>query len=127
MNHWNRRLTLAAALASLATPVLAADPAPDCTVCKDPTWPTLANPMPPIALHADEGAPRSAGSPGGVAPWLAVNYRSPGVGVSAAGDAAGTVYADPTWPQMKAPAVGMAAATPAAAPARAAYRANPPA
>jgi hypothetical protein len=125
VNPWNRRIALAAALAALATPALAADPAPDCTVCSDPTWPTLTNPMPAIPLYA-EAAPSNASSPGGVAPWLAASYRSPGVGVAAADGAAGTVYSDPTWPQMKAPAAGMAAAaTPAPVPAKAAAPAKP--
>ena len=51
MNHWNRRIALAAVLAAFSAPALAADPARDCTVCSDPTWPNLDNLMPGIGLN----------------------------------------------------------------------------
>jgi hypothetical protein len=63
------RIALAAALAMLSLPTLA-DDAPTCSVCGDPTWPTLENPAPPVVLHAD-------GS-----------------------DAASPRRADPTWPEL---------------------------
>jgi hypothetical protein len=116
LNSWNRRIALAAVLAAFSAPALAADPAKDCTVCSDPTWPSLENLMPGIGLN---GPAEARKSPGGVAPWLAANYQSPGVGVAASEGSSGNVYSDPTWPQMRAPAAGMAAsqpATPAAAP-----------
>jgi hypothetical protein len=118
VNHWNRRIALAAVLAAFSAPALAADPAKDCTVCSDPTWPNLDNLMPGIGLNGPAETGKRP-SPGGVAPWLAANYQSPGVGVAASDVATGSVYSDPTWPQMRAPAAGMAAsqpATPAPAP-----------
>ncbi len=82
MNHWNRRIALAAVLAAFSAPALAADPAKDCTVCSDPTWPNLDNLMPGIGLNGPAETGKRP-SPGGVAPWLAANYQSPGVGVAA--------------------------------------------
>ena len=118
MNHWNRRIALAAVLAAFSAPALAADPGRDCTVCSDPTWPNLDNLMPGIGLNGPAETGKRA-SPGGVAPWLAANYQSPGVGVAASDVTGSSVYSDPTWPQTRAPAAGMAAsqpATPAPAP-----------
>lgn len=118
MNHWNRRIALAAVLAAFSAPALAADPAKDCTVCSDPTWPNLDNLMPGIGLDGPAETGKRP-SPGGVAPWLAASYQSPGVGVAASDVSSSSVYSDPTWPQLRAPAAGMAAsqpATPAPAP-----------
>jgi hypothetical protein len=112
------RIAVAALLAALAVPALAADPAQDCTVCRDPMWPTLVQPMPGIPLDQ----PAEAAGPTGIqtnATRHTVASRSNGIGVAASAVARGSVYADPLWPQAQAAAGGMgapAAATPARAP-----------
>ncbi len=108
----NIRLAVAALAVSLAVPALA-DPAQDCTVCRDPMWPTLENPMPPIPLYA---APSPVG-PSGIAKTntaYTADARSNGVGVSAEAVAGTSAYSDPLWPQVKSIPAGMAAVSPAA-------------
>jgi hypothetical protein len=55
MSTTKRRLALAALLAALSTPALAADDAV-CSVCGDPTFPALENPAPALTLRAQGGA-----------------------------------------------------------------------
>ncbi len=112
----NRSLRTAAAslLAALALPAAAA-PATDCTVCRDPMWPPLENPMPGIALDVPP-APADTTALKVNATAATTPVRSNGVGAAAATNARGTVYADPTWPQIAAPAQGLAASVPATAP-----------
>jgi hypothetical protein len=127
MNLRNR--IAAAALASLvAVPVLAAEPA--CTVCGDPTWPTLTNPMPGMPVHAGPTTPDRTAI-GGRQAWQGGPTTSTGVGASAKASASGTVYADPTWPTLANPPAGMGenrpsgdapAARPAPAPTHVAAR-----
>jgi hypothetical protein len=115
MNRWNRNIVMAAVLAAFSAPALAADPAPaqDCTVCRDPLWPTHTNLMPGIPLDVSTQA-TDPSAISGDATWLVASNRSPGVGVAATGTARGTVYSDPTWPQNENPAAGMAASQPSA-------------
>jgi len=123
VNHWNRRIALAAVLAAFSAPAFAADPAKDCTVCRDPLWPNLDNLMPAIPLNGPAVTNDAvAASSSGDSAWLVANYRSPGVGAAAAGSKRGTVYADPTWPTSTAAADGVGVSGPSApvAPPRAA-------
>jgi hypothetical protein len=121
--NWNSRIAVAAVLASLSAPALAAEPVQDCTVCNDPTWPKLESPMPGIALNVPaETGDRSAIQ--GDATWLEASNRSAGVGAPASDSARGGVYSDPTWPQLRAPASGIATSVPVTTPA-AAPRAAP--
>jgi hypothetical protein len=113
MNRWNRNIVMAAVLAAFSAPALAADAAQDCTVCRDPLWPTLANLMPGIPLDAPAAAGNGSAVPGDTT-WLVASNRSPGVGVAASASARGTVYSDPSWPQNGNPAAGMAASQPSA-------------
>jgi hypothetical protein len=77
MNLRNR--IAAAALASLvAVPVLAAEPA--CTVCGDPTWPTLTNPMPGMPVYVGPTT-RDNTAVGGKHAWQGGPTTSTGVGV----------------------------------------------
>ncbi len=120
----NVRLAVATLAVSLAAPALA-DPAQDCTVCRDPMWPTLTNPMPPIPLDA---APSAVG-PSGIAKTntaYTVDARSNGVGVAATAASATEVYSDPLWPQVKTVPAGIAAAAPAAPAAKPARAASAP-
>jgi hypothetical protein len=120
------RIRLAAVTAALlaASPSLAVDPAQDCTVCRDPMWPPLLDPMPGIPLDAPATEDRT-GIPGD-ATWQVASQRSPGVGVAAAGAGAG-VYSDPTWPTLVRPAAGIAASAPADAAPLAPVKSAPPA
>jgi hypothetical protein len=96
---------VAAAFASLvAIPALAAEPA--CTVCGDPTWPTLTNPMPGMPIDAASTVPDRTAI-GGKQAWQGGPTTSTGVGVGTRASAAGTVYADPTWPTLPNPPAGM--------------------
>lgn len=110
------RLAVATIAVSLAAPALA-EPSTTCTVCRDPMWPTLENPMPPIPLHA---APSAVG-PSAIAKTntaYTADARANGVGVAAEAVAEHSTYADPLWPQVKSVPAGIAAASPApAAPA----------
>lgn len=113
MSNWNRRIAVASVLACLAAPALAAEPAQDCTVCRDPMWPTLENPMPGVALHM----PAQAGDPTGIqvnATRQVVPSRSNGVGVAAVAVASGSVYTDPMWPTVQTASAGIGAPNPAA-------------
>ncbi len=124
-----RKQLVAAALASLvAAPALAAEPT--CTVCNDPTWPTLTNPMPGMPVYAAPTAPDRTAI-GGKQAWQGGATTSTGMGASAQAGAAGTVYADPTWPTLANPPAGMGenrpsgdapAARPAPAPTHVAAR-----
>jgi hypothetical protein len=115
-----RKQLVAAALASLvALPAFAAEPA--CTVCGDPTWPTLTNPMPGMPVYAAATEPDRTAI-GGKQAWQGGPTTSTGVGASAKAGVAGSVYADPTWPTLTNPPAGMgenrpADAAPAARPA----------
>ncbi len=105
------RLAVAALAVSLAAPALA-EPSTTCTVCRDPMWPTLENPMPPIPLYAEP----SATGPSGIAKAntaYTADARSNGVGVAAEAVAGTSAYADPLWPQVKSAPAGIAAASPA--------------
>jgi hypothetical protein len=124
MNSWNRRIALASALACLAAPALAAEPARDCTVCKDPMWPTLENPMPGIPLYS----PASPADPTAIqvnGSGLADANRSNGVGVPETAFAQGSVHSDPLWPQVRTTSGGMAATATAAPAPRPAPAAKP--
>ncbi len=115
MNHLNRRLAVVAALVSLSAPALAlaADPAQDCTVCRDPMWPTLVQPMPGIALNM----PAESSDPGAIRmneTRQTAPARSNGIGVSASAVASGSIYRDPMWPQVQSASGGMGASSPAA-------------
>lgn len=113
MNHWNRRIAVAIAAATLAAPALAADPAQDCTVCRDPMWPTLVQPMPGIALNA----PAESNDPGAIRmneTRQTAPARANGIGVASSAVASSSIYRDPMWPQVQTTSGGMAAATPAA-------------
>ncbi len=124
MSNWNSRLAVAAVLACLAAPALAADPAQDCTVCRDPMWPALENPMPGIPLYS----PASAADPTAIqvnGSALVAANRSDGVGVPDIAVAQGSVYSDPMWPQMRTSSAGMAATTTAAPAPRTAPAAKP--
>jgi hypothetical protein len=115
MESRNLRIALAAAVVSLAAPALAADPARDCTVCSDPTWPSLQNLMPGIPLDAAPAAASDRGAVPGDATWLVASNRSPGVGV-AVSEGRPSAYADPYWPQPQGSVpAGMAATLPARA------------
>jgi hypothetical protein len=119
VNPWNRRLALAAVLASLSAPALAADPAQDCTVCRDPMWPTLVQPMPGIALNM----PAQAGDPTAIqvnSTRQTAPSRSDGIGVAASTVASSSLSRDPMWPQVQSSSGGMGAASPAAPAPRAA-------
>jgi hypothetical protein len=121
MNPWNRRLALVAVLSAFAAPALAADPSQDCTVCKDPFWPKLENPMPPIPLNMPSQAPANAATSSDPA-WLTAMYQSSGVG------AAATTGAIQTGDAFTAPsrAAGIAVNRPdAPAPAKSAPKAAP--
>jgi len=117
VNLWNRRVALIAVLAAFSTPALASDPSQDCTVCNDPMWPRLDNPMPGIPLNVPAQAPASAATSGDPA-WLAAMYQSSGVGAAAVtGNAASS---DPFSPQSQTRAAGIAVNRDAApAPAKA--------
>ena len=115
MNRWNRRIAVAAVLAAFAAPALATDPARTCTVCNDPTWPTLENPAPGVGLNAPAVAQDPSAIPGD-ATWLVASNRSPGVGVSVRVGTAGSVYSDPTWPTNRVATDGLAASVPASTP-----------
>jgi len=109
------RIAVVALLSALAVPALAADPAQDCTVCRDPMWPTLVQPMPGIPLDQ----PAEAAGPTGIltnTTTQTVASRSNGAGVAASAVARGSVYADPLWPQVQVASGGMGAPA-AAAPA----------
>lgn len=113
MSNRNRRIAVASVLACLAAPALAADPARDCTVCRDPMWPTLENPMPGVALDM----PAQAGDPTGIqvnATRQAAPSRSDGIGLDAVSVASGSVYLDPTWPTVATASAGIGAPSPAA-------------
>jgi hypothetical protein len=113
MNHWNRRIAVAAVLASLSAPALAADPAQDCTVCRDPMWPTLVQPMPGIALNM----PAESNDPGAIRmneTRQTAPARSNGIGVAAVTVAGSSIYRDPMWPQVQGTSGGMAASNPSA-------------
>lgn len=111
------RIAAVTAAALVAAPALAADRVQDCTVCKDPTWPTIENPMPGVGLNAPAAEDRT-GIPGD-ATWQVASNRSAGVGVVASTGGRGSVYSDPTWPSATLAAGGMPASVPApAAPAR---------
>jgi hypothetical protein len=113
MNRWNRRIALAAVLAAFSAPALAADPAQDCTVCRDPLWPVHDSFMPGIALNAPAAAGvGDASAISGDATWIVASNRSPGVGVSANAGTRGTSYADPLWPTTGTRASGIAASEP---------------
>ena len=115
-----RKQLVVAALASLvAVPALAAEPT--CTVCNDPTWPTLTNPMPGMPVYEAPTIPDRTAI-GGKQSWQGGPMTSAGVGASAKAGAAGTVYADPTWPTLANPPSGLGEnrptdAAPAARPA----------
>ena len=105
-----RKQIVAAAFASLfAIPALAADPA--CTVCGDPTWPTLTDPMPGMPVYVAPTAPDRT-AVGGKQAWQGGPTSSTGVGVGAKASAAGTVYADPTWPTLANPPAGVGESRP---------------
>ncbi|MGA8892855.1 MAG: hypothetical protein WB493_14905 [Anaeromyxobacteraceae bacterium] len=112
----NVRKQIVVAVASLlAFPALAAEPA--CTVCGDPTWPTLTDPMPGMPVHAAPTTPDCTAI-GGQQAWQGGPTTSTGVGVGAKASAAGTVYADPTWPTLPNPPAGVGEPRPSdAAPA----------
>lgn len=111
-----RKPIVAAAFASLvAIPAVAAEPA--CTVCGDPTWPTLANPMPGMPVSEGPTTP-DVTAIGGKQAWQGGPTTSTGIGVAMKASAAGTVYADPTWPALPNPPAGMGEPRPSdAAPA----------
>jgi hypothetical protein len=107
------RIVLAALLSAAALPALAADPAQDCTVCRDPMWPAIAQPMPGIPLDQ----PAQPAGPTGIQindTRLTVASRANGVGAGSADVGRGSVYADPLWPQVRSVPAGMAAAAPSA-------------
>ncbi len=111
MSH-NVRLAVAALAISLAAPALAAPPQ-DCTVCRDPLWPSLENLMPGIALDQ----PAAPAGPTGILTNTTretVASRSNGVGVAATAASSTEVYSDPLWPQVKTVPAGMSASVPAA-------------
>lgn len=54
MSSTKSRIALAALVAALSTPALAADAA-TCSVCDDPTWPDVENPAPAVAAYAQGG------------------------------------------------------------------------
>jgi hypothetical protein len=113
VNHWNRRIAVAAVLASLSAPALAAAPAQDCTVCRDPMWPSLVQPMPGIALNM----PAESNDPGAIRmneTRQTASTRSNGIGVAASAVAGSSIYRDPMWPQVQSTSGGMAAASPTA-------------
>ncbi|HET8725114.1 MAG TPA: hypothetical protein VFM53_13035 [Anaeromyxobacteraceae bacterium] len=111
-----RTQIVAAAFASLvAIPALAAEPT--CTVCGDPTWPTLTNPMPGMPVYEGPTTPDRT-AVGGKQAWQGGPTTSTGIGVGMKASAAATVYADPTWPALANPAAGMGEPRPSdAAPA----------
>jgi hypothetical protein len=124
-----RKQIAAAVFASLlAVPALAAEPA--CTVCGDPTWPTLTNPMPGMPVYVGPTT-RDNTAVGGKHAWQGGPTTSTGVGVGTKAGPAGTIYADPTWPTLANPPAGMGeprssdtapAARPAPAPTHVASR-----
>jgi hypothetical protein len=119
MNRWNRTIAVAALLSAFSAPALAADPSPTCTVCNDPTWPSLQSLAPGIGLNAPAIAQDPSAIPGD-ATWLVASNRSPGVGVSVRAGTTGSVYSDPTWPTNAVATDGMAPSVPVAAPKAAA-------
>jgi hypothetical protein len=85
------RVAVAAVLGALALPALGADDRAakqDCTVCNDPTFPQVENPMPAIGLPYDDGS------------------------------AAASLRADPNQPEVRqpAPAIALGGPLPEAAP-----------
>jgi hypothetical protein len=122
MRSWNRRVAVASVLACLAASALAADPAQDCTVCRDPMWPTLENPMPGVALNVPAAGLDPSAIQVNATPAVSPS-RSNGIGVGSVAVAAGSVYTDPMWPRMQAASAGIGVpdagvAAPRAAPAR---------
>jgi opacity protein-like surface antigen len=99
------RIAAAFAAALLASPALAADVPQDCTVCRDPTWPSLENLAPGIPLNQAPAVDTTA-TPGEVS-FAARLSRSPGVGVVASSTGS-TAYSDPTWPTLTRGPAGMA-------------------
>ena len=119
------RIAAALAVVAFASPALAADAPRDCTVCNDPTWPSLENLAPGIPLDQPP-ATDSTAVYGELSRAYAIS-KAPGVGVSAEG-AGGTVYSDPTWPTLSRGPSGMAMTNPAPAqPAKAAPAKSAPA
>lgn len=79
----------------------------DCSVCNDPTWPELQDPMPPVILDAQPGAPRNAVQIDGTWPELQNPMPAIALRVDAAAEPA-DVQSDPTWPAMPSVAPALA-------------------
>ncbi len=106
------RIAAALAVVAFASPALAADAPRDCTVCNDPTWPSLENLAPGIPLNQPPVADSTA-IQGELSRAYAIS-KAPGVGVSA-GSSGGAVYSDPTWPTLNQGPSGMAMTNPSPA------------
>ena len=106
MSNWNRRIAVASVLACLAAPALAADPAQDCTVCRDPMWPTLESPMPGVALNVPAAGLDPSAIQVNATPAVSPS-RSNGIGVGSVAVASGSVYTDAMWPRVQVASAGI--------------------
>lgn len=107
MDVTRKHLAVAAVLAALSLPALAADDSPaakqDCSVCSDPTFPEIRTPAPAFVFRAQPGGesdptPFDPTQPEvkEPAPALALRAR--------AADGPAAVQGDPTWPEWAAAA-----------------------
>ncbi len=97
------RIAVAAVLGTLSFPAFAGSDGTtrgeDCSVCDDPTWPELREPMPAVVIR-DDGVTRSSAVqtdptwPEIPEPAAVIVLRSNG------GEDLSAVQTDPTWPAM---------------------------
>jgi len=124
MSSTIRRAAVAAVLCALSLPAFAGDASfdakQDCSVCGDPTWPEIRDPMPAVVIRADPSAARSVVQ---IDPtWPELQSAMPAIALRAdATDEPADVQSDPTWPAMPSVAPALAV-KPHASDARVAHR-----
>jgi hypothetical protein len=111
MSNTTRRAAVAAVLCALSLPAFAGGEGfaakQDCSVCDDPTWPELRDPMPAVTLGADRGAARTAVQIDPTWPELQSPMPAIALRMEAAAEPA-DVQSDPTWPAMPSVAPALA-------------------
>jgi hypothetical protein len=103
MSSTKWHVAVVAALGALSFPAFASGEGPatkqDCSVCGDPTWPEIRNPMPAIVVASDAGARTTAlqNDP----TWPEIRNPLPAIVFPAdTGGEPAAVLSDPTWPTM---------------------------
>ncbi len=103
MSSTKSRVAIAAVLGALALPALAGGAGPaakrDCSVCDDPTWPEIQEPMPAVVLPSDPGAGTAVLQ---IDPtWPEIREPMPAIALRPdPGGEPADVQRDPTWPTM---------------------------